>query len=408
MLNILQPAWDVEERVNATINPNPKPSPAAFACEKEVTMRIKELFGAKGAFAEAIAIPENLSELQLHHIIRSIEKPGGKIFEREIRGLPTEFHARLVHDDALEADERRALMDEIRPLKDLYAFCEILVKALVNRELPQGLYIPVPQGLSKEPLYYRIAEQFISGGGLVAYGLVPATRSSWKKLDPIILFRGSLFYPAGLDAMSSYVTDMESWLGYSGYQSGKDSMARFMEALPEGKGVIVTGHSLGAAQAQWFTIDHAPKIKELITFNGPGLPKTAVKQFNEKLKRQRVPLKISLFRTSKDIIDLVGDHHLGWGLQDNRRVEVSMKKFIPQEGASFHPHQSRFLGRDATTYSIEEIKKEALEKLLDNRGRSSLEIVRKTFGGYVAAPVLWTTRAVARTLLGTRVKKIDS
>ncbi len=72
-------------------------------------------------------------------------------------------------------------------------------------------------------------------------------------------------------------------IAYHQYQADKARLAQWAQ---KHKGnLTVTGHSMGAALAQRFVLDHPTAIKEVVTFNPPGLDKESCKR----LKQSQLP-----------------------------------------------------------------------------------------------------------------------
>lgn len=232
---------------------------------------------------------------------------------------------------------------------------------------------------------------------MVAYLLMPATDEMNAFLDPTIVFQGSLNFPSGLGAASTFYTDMEVELGKSAYLSGREQLEA---SLPPERKVRVIGQSLGGTLAQWFTVEHPSSVKELVTFNAPGLPKDVVAGFNEAKGWEH--LRMNIFRTKDDFIDKAGDRHLGYGLQGVPGIEVSLYEFIPEDGVAYHPHQGRFLDGSINAYEMKQWAPSEVDSQLDNNVRSWLEFVRKTACGYVVAPIASIVCSVSRRIFGSR------
>lgn len=315
---------------------------------------------------------------------------------REILPNPTQLLAYLFHDRLLMDMERLELNNEASTLTNFEAYAELLCKSLAYREMEKGTLIPAPTLSGGESGYYYVASAIVTGKGMVAYGLLPVTRSM-DNLDPILLFRGSLFIPSGLDAISSYITDLEKELGRSAYRSGKKGLEAFLHMV-EGQQVVAMGHSLGGTLAQWFTSEYGDSVKELITFNAPGLPKEIVQKFAKMAFHLKQELAIKVYRVKGDFIHRAGDRHLGQGC-GNGRVRIHLTEFYTeQRQRKWRPHKSRGLQKGKQGVKSRVVAEALLDLELSNHHRYLIERCRKYVGGYFLYYVLKTMRFLSRSL----------
>lgn len=352
----------------------------------------------------------SLSNVQLHQVLTSFHVSPNLETAGEIVGTPTGYMARFIHDPTLAELERIALFKEMGKVCNLAGFDELLAKAIVNREMQIGTLLPVAQATGSTPMYYQVARLFITGHGMVAYALEPATDEAAKTLSKMIIFRGSVFFPAGLDSISTYYNDLEEHLGLTGFESGRQMLGDYLQTLSPGEKIRAVGHSLGGAQAQWFTAAFPESIGQLVTFNAPGLPKDAVAAFRKKVDESDLKLNIDHFRTQGDVVDKAGDHLLS-GTPEQPNVQTTLTVFEPKPGLKYDAHKSRFLGRNPSEYTVRAYQGDELEYQLENRaGRGKvmswlhLEDVRRTIG-FVAAPILNAVKTLARATIGSRVTK---
>lgn len=269
----------------------------------------------------------------------------------EITAEPPTFWSRIAHDYELfgmlpgkttMANQRAQLCQQIKDLENLTektpqqhweAYLEILAKECAYKEFPEGAIIPAPPSSTQgSPRFYKVMKQCAAGAGMVAYILTRAT-SDMNDLPPLIMFRGSVFYPAGLDALSTCVTDLEPNLAEMAFERGKEQL--FTELSKEGllsadeQQLQIVGHSLGGTLAERFACEYAQRrlteslpseelnnlqaIKMNI-FNSPGVGNKKANEFKEAMSQLNdFTVEGTLYKTKGDIVDLAGGAHIGYG-----------------------------------------------------------------------------------------------
>lgn len=276
--------------------------------------------------------------------------------------------------DPLLADRERLEIVEENAHDSFGTFIHNFVVRIIGREMDIGMLIPAPmrpdptadKAEQKCPQFYRVSAKVISGEGMVAYLLMPATSDAnllasqsddpafdpevddgSGRLRPILFFRGTSTRPSAIDAASTMITDMERDLGRTAYESGKPHLAKLEKWF--GKIPIAAGHSLGSTTLQYFLVENGA-IREAYLFNGPGLPEGEVEKFNARMEGEEAKsLKLIIRQANTDIFATVGSVHLGFDAPS--KVEVNYRKIYPknQTAASYaHVHvpdkEHRILG----------------------------------------------------------------
>lgn len=356
------------------------------------------------ALATAVEGADNVTQLgiaQFQQLVAWLSPIGKAALKttKEIDSEPTRRTALLFHDGLLMDVERLVLNQEAESLHSRHAYYELLCKGFAYREMVLGTLIPMAMSSGRGIAYYKVTTAIITGEGMVAYGLMPATDSMAQELDPILLFRGSSFRPSGLDALSTYITDLELELGRSAYHSGHDNLAALLEQL-KGRSVLAMGHSLGGSLAQWFTAEYPEYVKELISFNAPGVPKVIAEQFAEKMQSADGTPKVTIYRTDGDLISSTGDKHLGQGC--GATVAVTLIELDPGKGMRRGRHRKRHLHRAEHDVGMRHTSGVAVHKALDTGKRHPLEQLRRYGGAFFALYLFKGMRFLSRRILRRR------
>lgn len=201
--------------------------------------------------------------------------------------------------------------------------CTIGGKIDDRRDL--NMVIPAPMRAGGEEDYYKVHD-IISFGGLTAVALVPLSDKS--SLQPLLTFRCTKQAPSQTDAIPSFLNDLQTKLGESGYEHSKEELRRLMKdpQFTKGKKIKVCAYSLGGAHAAYFMEDaeHWKQVDEFIGFNFTGNDKAVIeslaRQIND-LPEEEIPPSFYIHRnvsneeaTLGDWVNKVGDKHMGWGI----------------------------------------------------------------------------------------------
>ncbi len=118
--------------------------------------------------------------------------------------------------------------------------------------------------------------------------------------DVILAFRGT-------DNYASIVTDIDpKGIGYEPYINHIDEVAKWAASLPKNTKIDITGHSLGSALSQWYTVGLTAKnivINKLETYNSPGISKSFIS--NNYIAENC--LSVSHYIQSGDIVSMAGE-----------------------------------------------------------------------------------------------------
>lgn len=336
-----------------------------------------------------------------------------------LAGCPKELGAFLSYSETRQTWERHSLYQMIKECGSWEGYLEILTKALIYREMGIGALIPAPNPNDPQKIdYYKIAQKIVTGKGFTADLLTPLDPES--KLPSILVCSGSNFHPSGLDALSSYISDMEYNLGDEAYTSAVNELRALMQKIDTGS-LIVTGHSLGGNLAQQIAARFPDKLQRVVTYNAPGVSKEVNATFKENSKELNGKLKIDIYQTSTDIVDLAGGLHIGY---NNDKTEVSLTRFYLENPLTTFAHTYLCLANPCdlkivfelfgkVSLSSDDLSKRECKKFededaskmnpyLNNLGRDIVEFTRKVFGGLIVAPSLWALRWFVRLIIGTR------
>lgn len=222
--------------------------------------------------------------------------------------------------------------------------------------------------------------------GIYAFGLTPIDKDS--KANPILLFRGTSFYPSGQAAGETVKTDFHPLgIGYGSYMQGKKAIADWMSEVYEktGNKVLVTGHSLGSAYATYAAIDNHDKVKFACGFGATKVSFT----FNNKWKKVRDKLTILNFNTPGDKLAnfshvRIASHHIEGTAEhtpeselrpnENKPIEVKTSKIWAKIKANIAyklekvriksaAHRISYFDKNTTLHMIHKKKKTMFEKM---------------------------------------------
>lgn len=160
--------------------------------------------------------------------------------------------------------------------------------------------------------------------GMTAYGLKP------KNLDepPILLFRGTSFYPSGRGAFATLIADIDPLSpGTLLHKIFCKKINRWLTFANQtySKKPYVTGHSLAGGLASLTSIKFPHLVqKYCFTHGSVGLSFLAKRKFNRLEKEGNAP-KIFNFFHEKDPFTKWGHHHVGTDIQ----IQLDLEKSAP-------------------------------------------------------------------------------
>lgn len=214
-------------------------------------------------------------------------------------------------------------------LNDWEALC---AKRLAQPQIPANLLIPHPNG------GYVCFSHRIEGGGASKRFL----RSIHpEKVPPLILYRGTRGPSTGAaikDVVLSWLEDLRKELGSSGpmttYEETKDLLLnpeRGFVNSPNQPVWLVT-NSIGGPQAMRDAILFHRRVTRLSTNSSPGVDTETAELFRQVMKEPRqTPMTIIHTIDTGDIVDTVGDEHLGGNCD---HVSLTFRSLSPLSGDS--------------------------------------------------------------------------
>jgi len=162
----------------------------------------------------------------------------------------------------------------------------------------------------KEVTY--VVEEIPLWKGIVAFGLKPVNLED----PPILLFRGSSFYPSGRGAASTMIADIDPFgPGALVYKCFSKKTKRWLTEVNKTymNKPYVTGHSLGGAFASYTALEHPTLVQPFTYTHGcVGLSCLAKKKSK---KTPESTAKILNFFHEKDPFTRWGHHRLGTDIQ---------------------------------------------------------------------------------------------
>jgi hypothetical protein len=139
--------------------------------------------------------------------------------------------------------------------------------------------------------YYEVKDiiQTVNEKGFYAIELVRSEASGSLTQDPIFVFRGS-------EDIEDFISDTNpQGVGYDQFIKNRDAVTGWIKQWSQAnEEVKLVGHSLGGALAQWFAADWTStfgaewastgyRLKEVITYNSPGISDEYAGRFNPAL-----------------------------------------------------------------------------------------------------------------------------
>ena len=227
------------------------------------------------------------------------------------------------------------LRTHLFPLKDW----EVLVgKRLSQPALPKNLLIPHPNGA-----YLHFCAQVEGGGASKRFfrTLHPAAA------DPMILYRGTRGPDGPLpDAVHSWLEDLRRELGASGPIATYDATKQLLEDPSRGfvsspqQQVALLTNSIGGPQAMRDALLFSRRVRRITTNVSPGVDKETAALFRAVMAASRAEPMVIIHNIDKgDIVDTVGDEHIGGGCQN---VSLTFRSLRPADSP---PSQGAFANR---------------------------------------------------------------
>lgn len=334
---------------------------------------------------------------------------------KEITSTPSWLTALVRHNRMLMDQEIRQLLDRLDVENNQDAADELLVKGLIPRELDLGTVFKFPIN-EITSCYYFVYAEIMTGDGAVVYGFKPL--SDHSDALPIIACRGTLFYPSGLDAISTIINDLETNIGASAYESAKkeiDELISDPNFRKQDQLLLLKGFSLGGALCEEIACDNPHLIGGMSLFSPLGIKYDRVKSFANWVNAQdeNYELTISHHRVAGDCCDHLGDALLGLGIE-HKNVNVSLTYVYPYSCLNIPPfgaaHSMRFLSsvdkEHEEHYDIRNIIGPRLQTHLDNCKRGTWVWAYKAFrdigGPYILCPLLKGARYLSRNCFPSR------
>lgn len=372
---------------------------------------------------------ESIDDRQFNHLIQALmpEHPSSIFSGHRIEGPINSSKAYLSHElfrcKWFDDKERLQLYQDILDLPNRVpedqiekAYDEIFAKALVKKELQEGMLIPAPP-LKGEIHWYVVEKRVWAGKGKVFYHLVPVCDED--DIKERLEYRSTASSPAMIDSVNTVIADLHpaSAPGYYCKTQQKDLEATI---ITSGKRPLkINGHSLGGALSQLALIN---AIESGLPFNRPAIEinifdSPAIAAFDtDKFAKWAVThpeiakcISITGHFSARDFVAGSGEKHLGYGLDAEYLKEKSThlldayakaQKWIPS--LNINPHTQEFYttleGVDFTNEAI------TIEKYDDAPWRQRVEKLRRRTGRIIA-PILRGLAGIKTYLIGSRLQK---
>lgn len=317
--------------------------------------------------------------------------------KHRINSEQTFYIARIFFDLLLSIRERLQLCESNhRLIKE--EFFEHLEKLIIKRDMDVGTLIPAYKQQNGEKAFYRVAARLVTTKGQISFVLLPAAKT--MNIPPIRVFRGSDFWPAGLDSLSHWITDTEVNLGERAYLSGK-IYERFLKRL--GRIPVYLGFSLGGNQVQRHLAENLD-IDEAYLYCTPGVPSSVIKSYNSNIKSKDNLQKIHIHIIKRDMVPNFGGKIVGYKAPKN--VEVDIKLMHQSSKDLLAPHNAFFCDGRAGYFGIESINPNQRDRFLRSYYDSGWEKIRKVVGGYFFSPLMTKIGSVFRKIFPSRAQKV--
>ncbi len=332
-----------------------------------------------------------------------------------IAGVPSSFGPFFVHSAQLQTFERHCLFELLYSVSQnthttkshlIDCFVEIVTKGmclflhfvgLIYREMKKGTAIMV-----YHDLVYVVRETIASGKGFTAI-ILEKIIGIEDTDSPMVLIcvSGSNFHPSGLDALSSYISDIEPYLGHEAMESVYDFFVSYFKELFSNKNQPIVwgaGHSLGGALIQQLVAHFPSEFKKIITFQSPGVSRSVHARFRNGIDDLKA-IDFEIHYNWLDFVPYYGGYHLGL---DAPEWCTNIKTFY-WTIHSFHvaPH-AYFCTSNPSKLKIT-VKMDDNCKIATNMASPILEALRSIIG-FTAAPSLRIWRWGFRALVPSRTQ----
>jgi hypothetical protein len=278
----------------------------------------------------AVNCSEDLDSQTFADVVKALANQPEKFTVPEITAhlcgmCPSERTATWFFDDLLADRERLELCRE-NPDATMETFKHHFSTTIIGREMEVGMIIPAPNHEDGRPRSYKIGAKIITGEGMVAYRLEPATRDS--DLRAALTPRGTAARPSAIDSSSTVITDFERRLGFTAW----DSWRKYAPVLRGefGKTEEAWGHSLGGVIIQRELIQNDELRKDYL-FSSPGLAPDEVEAFNRRMEKADYVLENVVRDANTDYLSAVGHRRIGYQAPPN--VKTHYLKY------NFHHHK---------------------------------------------------------------------
>jgi hypothetical protein len=204
------------------------------------------------------------------------------------------------------------------------------------------------------------------------------------------------------DSLETFMNDVQINIGEWGYASVRDQFKKLMKdaafCSPH-QSLVIAGYSLGGAFAQRFIVDFWKQISRIFLFNSPSVEAELAERFAKRVNASSPtgdPIQMKIYRSCAggegDVAHIVGEKHLGWGINHPRfKIELTeyhyIKDFFSTIGDRIWLHSRRVLDNDHGHFNPKKIDPKKLNKHLNNESRGPIifwyEKMRKMWGGTV-------------------------
>ncbi len=192
-----------------------------------------------------------------------------------------------------------------------------LTKKLVFREMPPGLVFAGLQGS------FCAIQEVVHGGGSYKY-FIRSLGERAREIGNFILYRNMMLSWSATDGIRSVADGLRHPIASLGPRLTFERTAAILQDPTFGHKVTAIGISLGGAHAQHDACFH--RIHRLITVVAPGVSDIINQIYSAKLWRGRLGYEeyanviptIEHYLEVDDLVDGVGDTHLGAGIEANR------------------------------------------------------------------------------------------
>lgn len=275
----------------------------------------------------------------IENLIKKYWHPRRKPSISVVGGVPQQFMGVFLHDSNEQMLERHSLYEYMWQSKSLTLTqqIEIITMGIVYREPPKNAVF-----FTNDGHIYHIVDVWAKPRGFLGFLIRDI------ELQTYYLFvKGSDFHPSGLDALSSYINDIEWCIGSSGIDSIRDDIKlmwqrnRQLYKISSDVTLTLCGHSLGGALVQQLYVDLYPTYSQnLYLFNSPGVPYSFHTALNHKIKQYNIIGTIKSFVTKGDVVHFTNGYQLGAYIPWNRDhyVTLTITTIVNSNPLQFNNH----------------------------------------------------------------------